>query len=162
AAEVCLTDGDEESLRLTEKNVRANLPSNQKAEAELHASRRTPGRTGNDKANNTEAKGGDGGRSGVHNGVGTGDSGADGADSGGRPQASDHAAKILVQKLRWGCADDMQAAGCPGEGEGSGSGSCGPWDVVLGSDIAALPYASAYDDLLQTIVSLVNSNNKSG
>lgn len=155
AAEVCLTDGDEQSVRLTENNVRANFPCDRTADAVVCAPREAPGTAGDDATNN-ETNGGDSGQGRVHNGIGMGEPDADNRS---RQHASDHAAKIWVQKLRWGCPDDMRAAGCPGAD--GGSGSCGPWDVVLGSDIAALPYASAYDDLLRTIVSLVNSNNKS-
>lgn len=57
---------------------------------------------------------------------------------------------VSVRKLRWGFPADMDA--CLG-GEG------GPWEVVIGSDIAALPYASAHGDLLQTIVFLVNGGS---
>lgn len=56
---------------------------------------------------------------------------------------------ITVRKLRWGCPGDMEAC----------HGGNGPWDVVLGSDIAALPYESAYDDLRRTIVSFVARSN---
>ncbi|CAM9756612.1 unnamed protein product [Scytosiphon promiscuus] len=155
SAEVCLTDGDEGSLRLTEINVRANLPSDRTADAELCSSRQAPGTAGGDDATDTnEPEGGVSGR-------GKARDGASDADAGGRQHAADRAAKISVQKLRWGCAEDMRAAaGCPGE-DGAGA-SCGRWDVVLGSDIAALPYASAYDELLRTILSLVNSKNKTG
>lgn len=54
---------------------------------------------------------------------------------------------VTVKRLLWGCTTDMD-------------GVRGPWDVIIGSDITALPYASAHSDLLQTIVSL--SNDESG
>lgn len=155
-----MTDGDEESLRLTEENVRANLSSNRTAGAELRAAQQTSGAAGDGTLDN-ETKGDDSGSGRMRNGVGIGDSDVDCGDGGPRREASDHAAKIVVQKLRWGCAGDMQAAGCTGGGDGDrDNGSLGTWDVVLGSDIAAVPYASAYDDLLRTIVSLVNSSSK--
>lgn len=57
---------------------------------------------------------------------------------------------VFVRKLRWGFPADMEAS-LGGEG--------GPWEVVIGSDIAALPYASAHGDLLRTIVFLVNGGS---
>lgn len=42
-------------------------------------------------------------------------------------------------------------------GEG-GDGDEPSWDVILGSDIAAFPYASAYEGLLRTIVSLATTH----
>ncbi|CAN0344691.1 unnamed protein product [Ectocarpus sp. 8 AP-2014] len=153
AAEVCLTDGDEESLKLTQRNVTDNLrpdfsprsPSTASCCDEQQAQDATSAeeeRTGC----NADSKGGS------TNSV---ESSAD-----RRPPPAT-AATISVQKLRWGCADDMHAAGVPLGGDGD-SGSSRAWDVVLGSDIAALPYASAYGDLLQTIVSLVNNTKGSG
>lgn len=53
---------------------------------------------------------------------------------------------VSARKLRWGCPSDMAK---------SLRGETGPWDVVLGSDIAALPYASDHDGLIRTIESLV-------
>lgn len=235
ASEVCLTDGDEESLRLTKRNAEANLPpppgslplrshpdtnacsseqqqtpapgapgsepGNDGDTGERNSDSRRRGRddsrsssstgkasdggTAGDSAVSSEdrgprsysanlregAEGGPGGyvarpsgaaggassaaspgRDGI--GVGAGGSAGGVCDGGSQRQQP---ANILVRKLRWGCEDDMQAVGgCAGGGGASASGG-GGWDVVLGSDIAALPYASAYGDLLRTIVSLVNS-----
>lgn len=149
---MCLTDGDEESLKLTQRNVADNLrpavyrrsPSTasccdqQQAQAATAAEERT--------GCNADSKGGS---------TNIVESSVD-----RRPPPAT-AAAVSVQKLRWGCADDMHAAAVPRGGDGD-SGSPRAWDVVLGSDIAALPYASAYGDLLQTIVSLLNTTEGSG
>lgn len=58
-------------------------------------------------------------------------------------------AAVYTQKLRWGNSADIENL----HGDGMGAES---WDVIVGSDIAAFPYASAYTDLLYTIVSLAN------
>ncbi|CAN0003658.1 unnamed protein product [Ectocarpus sp. 12 AP-2014] len=153
AAEVCLTDGDEESLKLTQRNVTGNLspavcrrsPSTtsccdqQQAQAVTAAEEERTGCNADSTGGNTNI---------VESSVDR------------RPPPAT-AATVSVQKLRWGCADDMHAVGVP-RGEDGDSGSPRAWDVVLGSDIAALPYASAYGDLLQTIVSLVNTTEGSG
>lgn len=154
---MCLTDGDEQSLKLTQENVDANLqPSSSRQSPQTPpacdeqqpegAAAATP--SNGDFSKPVEA------------------SHAAGEDGGGRSKhSSDRSASISVQRLRWGCEDDMHAVGCPSRdrdgGDDDGS-SCRPWDVVLGSDIAALPYASAYGDLLRTIVSLVNSGKGGG
>lgn len=227
-----MTDGDEESLRLTKKNVEANLPSPpgslplrshpettacspQRRQITVPAapgsgpgdgdlgkknggSRRgrddssrssitgmkSHGGTAGDSAGSSEecgprpnpanlrdeTEGGPGGdvdrpvggagggapaASPGRAGVRAGGLAGDGGDGTSRRQQP---AKISVRKLRWGCEEDMRAVGgCAGGAGASGSGDGGGWDVVLGSDIAALPYASAYGDLLRTIVSLVSS-----
>eukprot|EP00752_Nemacystus_decipiens_P017883 g16032.t1 len=148
AAQVCLTDGDEQSLQLTQENVDANLgPSS-------------------DQQSPHTSPGGD--QQQPHNGADNSDSsksaGASHASDGGcsgRRNTADRTPTISVKKLRWGCEDDMRDVGRCSRGDGDG-GSCLPWDVVLGSDIAALPYSSAYGDLLRTIVSLVNSGRGGG
>ncbi|CAM9933485.1 unnamed protein product [Ectocarpus sp. 12 AP-2014] len=153
AAEVCLTDGDEESLKLTQRNVTGNLspavcrrsPSTASCCDQQHAQAVTAAeeeRTGC----NADSTGGS---------TNIVESSVD-----RRPPPAT-AATVSVQKLRWGCADDMHTVGVPRGGDGD-SGSRRAWDVVMGSDIAALPYASAYGDLLQTIVSLVNTTEGSG
>ncbi|CAB1117037.1 unnamed protein product [Ectocarpus sp. CCAP 1310/34] len=153
AAEVCLTDGDEESLKLTQRNVTGNLspavcrrsPSTasccdqQQAQAVTAADKERTPCNADSTAGSTNI---------VESPVDR------------RPPLAT-AATVSVQQLRWGCADDMHAVGVPRRGDGD-SGSPRAWDVVLGSDIAALPYASAYGDLLQTIVSLVNITDGSG
>lgn len=60
---------------------------------------------------------------------------------------------VSVRKLRWGCSADIRDCGTT-----CGTSNGSPWEVVIGSDIAALPYASAFDDLLRTIVSLVRDD----
>lgn len=146
-----MTDGDEESLKLTQKNVTDNLPS--------ALSQRSP-TSCCDQPRTQDATAAEEERTGCNAGSkgGSTNSVESSADRGPPPAP---AATISVRKLRWGCADDMDVAGVPRGGDGD-SGSSRAWDVVLGSDIAALPYASAYGDLLQTIVSLVNTTKGSG
>ncbi|CAM9792327.1 unnamed protein product [Ectocarpus sp. 6 AP-2014] len=153
AAEVCLTDGDEESLKLTQRNVTDNLRPD--------FSRRSP-RTASccDQQQAQDATAAEEERTGCNADSKGGSTNSVEISADRRPPQAT-AATISVQKLRWGCADDMHAAGVPLGGDGD-SGSSRAWDVVLGSDIAALPYASAYGDLLQTIVSLVNNTKGSG
>lgn len=148
---MCLTDGDEQSLKLTQENVDANLQSwtsRQSSNAPpLSCGQQQPqdASPGHDESDFSKP---------------VGASHAAGGEAGDRPKSSDRPAKISVKRLRWGCEDDMRAVRFPsGDGDGiSDDHSCHPWDVVLGSDIAALPYASAYGDLLRTIVALVNNN----
>eukprot|EP00903_Cladosiphon_okamuranus_P011220 g10586.t1 len=151
AAEVCLTDGDEQSLRLTQENVHANLPS----WTDRQSSHALPLPSDRQRQPQESPPGDDEGD--FSKPVGAGSLAA-GGGAGDRQKPSDRPAKISVKRLRWGCEDDMRAVSSPGgDGDGNGNdGSRGPWDVVLGSDIAALPYASAYGDLLRTILSLVN------
>lgn len=95
-------------------------------------------------------------RVGVHcsGGGGGGDGGGNGGlevdDRHHQLQRRKRAPAVFVRKLRWGFHCDMES--CLG-------GGGGPWDVVLGSDIAALPYASAHGDLVRTISFLVNSGS---
>lgn len=111
AAEVCLTDGDDASLRLAESNIAANIPWMQ-------------------------------------------DLGRESAASG----------FVSTRRLRWGCAGDIEALLASSGNSLSSSSPCdggdSPWEVIVGSDIAAFPYASAYDDLLQTIAALAKSIRK--
>lgn len=184
---MCLTDGDEESLRLAEKNVRHNLPSTQGQDrlgqpaggADVHpAYSRSP--EGEARRVNESTSGGRGGIrasysddpsiAGERPGAPKDDPqtrrGMDGDHLLNKERAigcMDHdlSAKdsnrqqlpptVSVRKLRWGSSADIEA--CCRSGD-----DAVPWDVVLGSDIAALPYASAYGDLLQTISSLVHHN----
>lgn len=151
---MCLTDGDEQSLKLTQENVNANLrPSS------TRQSPRTPPCWDQKQQPEDALPGAN--DSDLSKPVGA--SHAACGDGGGRPKPSDGSATCSVKRLRWGCEDDIRAVGCPsGDGDNGAGGSCRPWDVVLGSDIAALPYASAYGDLLRTIVSLVNSGRDGG
>lgn len=164
ATDVCLTDGDEQSLKLAQENVDANLLQ----PLPCRQGPRTPAPAGRDPqrqtldASSTRHSDSDV----VSEHVGTSHDAA-GGGPGGRRKPSECSATISVRKLRWGREDDMRAACFPGGDGDTGSssddsGGCCPWDVVLGSDIAALPYASAYGDLLRTIVSLVNSGKSDG
>ncbi|CAM9576635.1 unnamed protein product [Ectocarpus fasciculatus] len=152
AAEVCLTDGDEESLKLAQKNVTDNLRPG--------FSQRSP-TSSCDQQQSQDATAAEEERSGCNADPKGGSTNSVESSADRRPPPAT-AATISVQKLRWGCADDMHAAGVPRGGDGDSRRSTRAWDVVLGSDIAALPYASAYGDLLQTIASLVNTAKGSG
>lgn len=206
---MCLTDGDDESLRLAWENVEANL---MEATQQCRSSRRdhpVEGSCAGDEANTSGSSPGvrpggvsnarvtsDGCSGGVmadhpddspkvvqqesddcvaagitdvniakiNDGAVRASSGGVVGDShlsncrvddgvGGEGDGSQaFSPRMTVQKLRWGCSGDMEA--CYSDN--------GNWDVVLGSDIAALPYASAYGELLRTIVSLVNSERHHG
>lgn len=230
AAEVCLTDGDEESLQLTKRNVEDNLPlvnrqspggsnghpaglalssgrvvesgiaantnssscssnadnrrscdndgisssdpgtnlGRDSVEARASGSDKTTGAgkdpsiteaaglggAEGDRVPRTEAGELDTGAASEHV---VGSENSHGSEFGGGNSGVSHAEDnrdqpppgVYVRKLRWGCTGDIEAC----------RGGSGPWDVVLGSDIAALPYASAYGDLLRTIVSLVKSES---
>lgn len=153
---MCLTDGDEQSVKLTQENINSNLDS-----LPCRQGPRTSRRCDEQRALDAFPENGDGSDSLRLTGASrAAAAAAASADARGGRKPSDQSAKISARKLRWGCEDDMRAAGCVRGGEESGDGGddsvCRPWDVVLGSDIAALPYASAYGDLLQTIVSLVH------
>lgn len=149
AASVCLTDGDDGSLRLARRNVSANLlpaprqhpraPPRDRPAQEEHSRTTTINRSSiasivcsevNDK---------------VTTGASELDRGDDAEDCHHERQRVPPA--VSVRKLRWGFPDDMEAC--------LEGGGC-PWEVVLGSDIAALPYASAHGDLLRTIAFLVS------
>lgn len=148
-----MTDGDEQSLTLTQDNIDANVQS---------LSRRQGPHTPpccRDQQQPQDASPGDNDDNDILK-RSSGASHAAGGGAGGRREQPSDRAKISVRKLRWGCEDDMRAVGCCSSGD---DGGCRPsWDVVLGSDIAALPYASAYGDLLRTIVSLVSSGKGGG
>ena len=116
---MCLTDGDDESLRLTRDNVEANTPQGFRKSGRCRQSA-TATDDGPLPLAVVERDAGDG-------------------DQGFPPPA------MIVRKLRWGCVDDMAALRLENP----------RWDVVLGSDIAALPYESSFRDLLRTIVALV-------
>lgn len=183
---MCLTDGDEESLRLAENNVRHNLPS-------TRGQHRLGQPAGGSDVHPTYSRSreGDASRvnestSGVRGGIrasysddlsiaGEGPGAPKDDPQTRRGRDGDHllneecaigcmhhnrSAKdsnrqqlptVSVRKLRWGCSADIEACCRSGDDDV-------PWDVVLGSDIAALPYASAYGDLLETISSLVHQN----
>lgn len=133
ASRVCLTDGDDESLRLTLSNVKANLPTTRTVlkgkDCPPHHQHHHDSHTASVAAAAEEKE-----------------------DSGKEIYPSP-VPVMTVRKLRWGCAADIATALHDG-GNGDISDTYG-WEVVLGSDIAAFPYASSFGDLLRTIAALV-------
>lgn len=220
---MCLTDGDEESLRLAESNVRENLSSMRGhdrrdysaegtdghptcsarragdacgvsgrvsgdpevvrasyAGVDLSIAGEEPGGLNSDLPQTRRASGGGDHLLSIEHGIGcTRQKSTAAADGNNKEEADDNSSssglgaenssqqqqyasrKVSVRKLRWGCSADIKACCCRGSSSG-GDDDDRPWDVVLGSDIAALPYASAYGDLLQTIMSLVYYQDRSG
>ncbi|CAM9889465.1 unnamed protein product, partial [Laminaria digitata] len=153
AASVCLTDGDDGSLRLAERNVEANLPptigQHPRAPPRDRPAKETFKNTTTTNQSSSIAS------ISCHNDNGMNTTRVievdrdDCAVTKAHHQRQRAPRAVSVRKLRWGFPDDMEA--CLGKG--------GPWEVVLGSDIAALPYASAHGDLLRTIAFLVNGGS---
>lgn len=138
ASRVCLTDGDDESLRLTRSNVEANLPTRTVLEGNEERNWDRPRHHHHQQHHNSHTAA---------------------AEDSREESCSSHLTEMTVRKLRWGCAADIATTLRDGMNDSDGNisstlNACG-WDVVLGSDIAAFPYASSFGDLLRTIVGLV-------
>lgn len=155
AGEVCITDGDEDSVRLAEANVRENLPWARHGTRTRGCDTQETGGAAVEELRVSSVPHVCNARDGVDGdstqrpsrGAGlAGDAGGDRSERDRHDREAEtgraSAPVVTVRRLLWGDRADMEAAGG------------GPWDVILGSDIAALPYASAHDDLVQTIVSL--------
>ncbi|CAM9497499.1 unnamed protein product, partial [Discosporangium mesarthrocarpum] len=147
ASEVCITDGDKGLLRLITENVRANLPASLEEGA---------GRGGEDKcaeeAESNETSRADGETATAGRAAeGTAPAavvkgkvehqGKTSSDQGGGQEAA--AAVVSVQRLLWGSQGDLEGVGGP------------RYDVVIGSDIVALPYGDAYHSLIETLTALL-------
>lgn len=133
---MCLTDGDDESLRLTLSNVEANLPTRTILKAKKEKDQDRPHHHQQRNTHTAAA------------------AAAEEEEDSGEEIHPSPVPVMTVRKLRWGCAADIATALHDDGGDGDISNTYG-WDIVLGSDIAAFPYASSFGDLLRTIVALV-------